>query len=92
MNTYIKTILKTNSDIHTRSTRFSNLNFLCRHALQVYKKNAEEGRTFSVRINNQGLNQLPLDIKKALLNVKNFKKNLIFNLIIEKQKETRNFE
>jgi hypothetical protein len=52
-----------------------------------YKKNIEEGRVRTIK----DWNQLPLDIKKALLNVKNFKKNL-FNLLIEKQKETRNFE
>ena len=42
---YINSILKTNSEIHNRSTRFANLNFHC----PVFKKNTEGGRTFSVR-------------------------------------------
>ena len=42
---YINTILKTNSDIHTKSTRFSKLNFQC----PLYKKSTEGGRTFSVQ-------------------------------------------
>ena len=42
---YINYILKTNSEIHNRSTRFANLNFHC----PVFKKNTEGGRTFSVR-------------------------------------------
>ena len=42
---YINSILKTNSEIHNRSTRFANLNFHC----PVFKINTEGGRTFSVR-------------------------------------------
>ena len=42
---YINSILKRNSEIHNRSTRFANLNFHC----PVFKKNTEGGWTFSVR-------------------------------------------
>ena len=39
----INSILKTNSEIHNRSTRFANLNFHC----PVLKKNTEGGRTLA---------------------------------------------
>ena len=78
---YINSILKTNSEIHNRSTRFANLNF---HG-PVFKKNAEGGRTFSVRtITNW--NELSMNVKKVK-NVKSFKKKLYTNLIA-KQRET----
>ena len=82
---YINYILKTNSEIHNRSTRFANLNFHC----PVFKKNTEGGRTFSVRtIGNW--NKMSMDVKKVK-NVKSFKKKLTTNLIA-KQKETGNLE
>ena len=82
---YINSILKTNSEIHNRSTRFANLNFHC----PVFKKNTEGGRTFSVRtIGNW--NKMFMDVKKVK-NVKSFKKKLNTNLIA-KQKETGNLE
>ena len=82
---YINSILKTNSEIHNRSTRFANLNFHC----PVFKKNTEGGRTFSVRtIGNW--NKMSMDVKKVK-NVKSFKKKLNTNLIA-KQKETGNLE
>ena len=82
---YINSILKTNSEIHNRSTRFANLNFHC----PVFKKNTEGGRTFSVRtIGNW--NKMSTDVKKVK-NVKSFKKKLNTNLIA-KQKETGNLE
>jgi len=82
---YINSILKTNSEIHDRSTGFANLNFHC----PVSKKNTEGGRTFSVRtIGNW--NKMSMDVKKVK-NVKFFKKKLYTNLIV-KQKETGNFE
>ena len=82
---YINSILKTNSEIHNRSTRFANLNFHC----PVFKKNTEGGRTFSVRtIGNW--NKMSMDVKKVK-NVKSLKKKLNTNLIA-KQKETGNLE
>jgi hypothetical protein len=42
---YLKETLKLNSDIHTRNTRFCNLNFIC----PKFKKSTEGGRSFSVR-------------------------------------------
>ena len=55
----------------------------------VFKKNTEEGQTFSARtITNW--NKLSVDVKKVK-NVKSFKKKLYMNLIT-KQKETGNFE
>ena len=72
---YINSILKTNSEIHNRSTRFANLNFHC----PVFKKNTEGGRTFSVRT-IRNWNELSMDVKKVK-NVKFFKKKLYTNLI-----------
>ena len=56
---YINSILKTNSEIHNRFTRFANLNFYC----PVFKKNTEGGRTFSVRT-IRNWNELSMDVKK----------------------------
>ena len=81
---YINSILKTNSEIHNRSTRFANLNFHC----PVFKKHTG-GRTFSVR-SIRNWNELSFDVKKGK-NVKSFKKKLYTNLI-SKQRETYNFE
>ena len=82
---YMNSILKTNSEIHNRTTRFANLNFHC----PVFKKNTEGGRTFSVRT-IRNWNELSFDVKKVK-NVKSFKKKLYTNLI-SKQRETYNFE
>ena len=84
---YINSILKTNSEIHNRSTRFANLNFHC--PVHVFKKNTEGGRTFSVRT-IRNWNELTFDVKKVK-NVRSFKKKLYTNLI-SKQRETYNFE
>ena len=80
---YINSILKTNSEIHNRSTRFANLNFNC----PLFKKNADGGRTFSVRT-IRNWNELSMDVKKVK-NVKPFKKKLYTNLTA-KQKEAGN--
>ena len=86
MSNYINSILKTNSEIHNRSTRFANLNFHC----PVFKKNtAKGGRTFSVQT-IRNWNELSMDVKKVK-NVKSFKEKLCTNLTA-KQKETGNFE
>ena len=82
---YITSTLKTNSEIHNRSTCFANLNFHC----AVFKKNTEGGRIFSVRT-IKNWNELSMNVKKVK-NVKSFKKKLYTNLIA-KQKETGNFE
>ena len=68
--------LKTNSEIHHRSTSFLNLNFHC----PVFKKNTEGGQTFNVRM-IRNWNELSADVKKAK-NVKSFKNKLFTNLII----------
>ena len=81
---YINSILKTNSEIHDRSTRFANLKL----NFPVFKKNTEGGRTRVRTIRNW--DELSMDVKKVK-NVKSFKKKLYTNLIA-KQKETGNFE
>ena len=82
---YINSILKTNSEIHNRSTRFANLNVHC----PIFKKNTEGRRTFSVRT-IRNWNELSLDEKKVK-HVKSLKKKLYTNFIA-KQRETGNFE
>ena len=67
---YINSILKTDSEIHNRSTRFANLNFHC--PVHVFKKNTEGGRTFSVRT-IRNWNELTFHVKKVK-NVRSFKK------------------
>ena len=68
---YINSILKRNSEIHDRSTRFANLNFHC----PVFKKNTEGGQTFSERT-IRNWNELSLDVKKGK-NMTYFKRNCI---------------
>ena len=75
--------MKTNSQIHNRSTRFLNLNFHC----PVFKKNTEGGQTFSLRT-IRTWNKLSADVKKVK-NVTSFKKKLYTNLIITTQRETK---
>ena len=75
--------MKTNSQIHNRSTRFLNLNFHC----PVFKKNTEGGQTFSLRT-IRNWNKLSADVKKVK-NVTSFKKKSYTNLIITTQRETK---
>ena len=75
--------MKTNSQIHNRSTRFLNLNFHC----PVFKKNTEGGQTFSLRT-IRNWNKLSADVKKVK-NVTSFKKKLYTNLMITTQRETK---
>ncbi len=42
---YLSTMLVRNSDIHTRNTRFNNMNMVC----PKYTRETEGGRTFTVR-------------------------------------------
>ena len=75
--------MKTNSQIHNRSTRFLNLNFHC----PVFKKKTEGGQTFSLRM-IRNWNKLSADVKKVK-NVTSFEKKLYTNLIITTQRETK---
>ena len=75
--------MKTNSQIHNRSTRFLNLNFHC----PVFKKNTEGGQTFSLRM-IRTWNKLSADVKKVK-NVTSLKKKLYTNLIVTTQRETK---
>ena len=75
--------MKTNSQIHNRSTRFLNFNFHC----PVFKKNTEGGQTFSLRM-IRNWNKLSADVKKVK-NVTSFKKKLYTNLMITTQRETK---
>ena len=57
---YITEILGTNSDVHTRNTRYCNLNFICPH----YNKASDGGRTFTVRT-IKNWNNLDIIYKKS---------------------------
>ena len=52
---YLTNMLKLNSSVNNRVTRYSNLNFLC----PKYKRETEGGRTFTVTTKKQW-NQLPI--------------------------------
>ena len=64
---YLNLLLKTNSDVHSRNNRFSNLYLLC----PTFKRFTEAGRTFSVRT-TKDWNALPTLLRKSI-NVKCFK-------------------
>ena len=56
---YLMNTLHMNSDVHSRSTRYSNFNFIC----PDFKRKTEGGRTFSVST-CQLWNSLSLNIRK----------------------------
>ena len=55
---YLDDMLKLNSSVNSRSTRYCNLNFLC----PKYKRETEGGRTFAVSTIKQW-NQLPKTVR-----------------------------
>ena len=57
---YMYDLLKCNADLHTRSGRYSALNFVCPR----YDRKSEEGRTFSVSATRLW-NSLPINLKKG---------------------------
>ena len=57
---YINDILKSNSDVHTRNTRYSNINLICQH----YNKISDGGRTFTIRTIKDWNNLRP-NLKKS---------------------------
>lgn len=76
---YLKETLKTNSDVHTRVTRYSKINFICPH----YNKITNGGRTFAIRT-IKDWNNLGSDLKK-IETIKKFKKTLFqANLDLQK--------
>ena len=56
---YLKKLLKLNSSLHGRNTRYSNYNLLC----PLYKRQTEGGRTFAVQT-CQIWNGLPLGLRQ----------------------------
>ena len=58
---YMYDLLKCNADLHTRSGRYSALNFVCPR----YDRKSEEGRTFSVSATRLW-NSLPINLKKGI--------------------------
>lgn len=68
---YMDDILIRNSDIHKRSTRYNEINFIC----PKYKLETEAGRSFTVTSIKEW-NSLPIDVRK-LSTVKSFKSFLI---------------
>ena len=72
---YLNTFLVKNSDIHTRTTRYSQLNMMC----PKYKRSTEGGRSFSVRTIKEW-NNIDLNIR-TLKSVSAFKKKLWRNML-----------
>ena len=68
---YLKDCLKKNSENHSRSTRYCNLNFLCPNI----KRKTEGGRTFAVSACVEW-NSLPIQTKRAP-SIKSFRKTLL---------------
>ena len=59
-HSYMYDLLKCNTDLHTRSGRYSALNLVCPR----YNRESEGGRTFSVSATRLW-NSLPIDLKKG---------------------------
>ena len=76
---YLKDCLKKNSENHSRSTRYCNLNFLCPNV----KRKTEGGRTFAVSACIQW-NSLPIKTKRAPT-VKTFRKTLLTETLSEQK-------
>ena len=66
---YMYDILKLNPDLHSRTGRYSKLNF----AYPRFNRETEGGRTFSVSATRLW-NQLPTNLKKEVTTVASFRK------------------
>ena len=82
--TYISNMLKSNSEGHTRRTRYYICNFLC----PKYQHETEGGRTFAVSVSKLW-NSLPLELRQ-LNSLRIFKKSL-WNKIFNEQKLLHHF-
>jgi hypothetical protein len=67
---YIKEMLRVNSDIHNRSSRYGSINIVCPR----FKRETEGGRTFSVRM-SRIWNSLPNELK-SIQNINIFRSSL----------------
>ena len=83
MSNYINSILKTNFEIHNRSTRFANLKFHC----PVLKKKTQLKEAGPLVCKPLEIGTKCLMDAKEVKNAKSFKKKLYTNLTA-KQKET----
>ena len=81
---YIEDILRVNSDIHDRNSRYSSINLVCPR----FNRETEGGRSFSVRMARLW-NALPNKLK-AIKSANNFKKALI-NFYIDILKDIDHF-
>ena len=82
---YLNEILKLNSDIHSRKTRYSKLNLICPRI----KRLTEGGRSFSVR-SIKDWNNLDKQIKESI-NYMTFKRTLYKNIVQEQKNNLRFF-
>ena len=81
---YIKDSLRLNSNQHTRTTRYSNSNFICPR----YNRETEGGKTFAVTTCKLW-NSLKLDLRNSV-SLRAFRNNY-WNSIFNEQKELHNF-
>ena len=76
---YLRSMLVRNSDIHTRNTRFNNMNMVC----PKYIRETEGGRTFTVRT-TKDWNTLDVSLRKQK-SITSFKRSF-YNQILTEQK------
>ena len=81
---YIEDSLKLNSDRHTRTTRYSNINFICPR----YNRETEGAKTFAVTTCKLW-NSLKLDLRNSV-SLRSFKNNY-WNSIFNEQKGLDHF-
>ena len=81
---YIEDILRENSNIHDRNSRYGSINLVCPR----FKRETEGGRSFSVRMARLW-NALPNKLK-VIKSVNNFKKALI-NFYVDILKDIDHF-
>ena len=77
--TYLKSLLKLTSEIHSRQTRYANFNIV----RPVVKRQTEGGRTFTVTV-CQAWNSLPLSVRE-LPTIKSFGNSLWKRIFKEQQ-------
>ena len=83
--TYLKSLLKLTSEIHSRKTRYANFNIVC----PVVKRQTEGGRTFTVTA-CQAWNSLPLSVRK-LPTIKSFSNSLWKRIFKEQRLSFKSF-
>ena len=80
---YLSTMQIRNSDIHTRNTRFNNMNMVC----PKYTRETEGGRTFTVRT-IKDWNALDVTLRKHK-SIATFKRSLYTKILTDQKSAMR---